>query len=258
MEKCQKFLEALSDGSYEKMDFAEKDNFEQQLKQNPDCWKEFEKMKKSLSIVKENEVPDPGEKYWISFYDRMENRLDTETKHSNIWPFLYRAAAFIIGGIFIGYLLFDKPADVAINIPDFKPDIKEAALTRKTANMLEDSKVLLLGIANLSALNNNGETIDFSFQKEVSNTLLLQTADLKSKLAKSKNRRVIRLLDDLELILLQIANLENDFDLPAIEMIRDGANKQSLLFKIDMERMLIEARKEQPANKSNKIKTDEV
>ncbi len=258
MNNCQQFLEALSDGSYEKMELTEKDNFDELLKQNPDCLKEFEKMKKTLSIVKENELPDPGEKYWDSFYDRMENQMDVQTKKSNIWPILFRAAAFIIGGIFIGYLLFDKPADVATNTPDQNPDIKEAALTQKTANMLEDSKVLLLGIANFSALNNNGETIDFSFQKEISNTLLLQTADLKNKLARSKNRRVIRLLDDLELILLQIANLEEEFDLPAIEMIRDGANKQSLLYKIDMERMLIEARKEQPENKSNKNRNDEI
>jgi hypothetical protein len=251
MDICQKYLDALSDGSYENMSAGEKKDFEQNLKQNPDCLEEFEKMKKTLLIVKENKMPDPGEKYWDTFYDRMETRLDAPSTPKSHWPLLMRAAAFIIGGIFIGYLLFDKPADIAIDNTSHNPDIKQAALVQKTADMLEDSKVLLLGIANFSSPDSGSEKIDFSFQQEMSNTLLLQTADLKKQLAKSKNRRVIRLISDLEIILMQIANLEEEFDLPAIEMIRDGANEQSILFKINMERMLLDARKEQQTDKSN-------
>ncbi|KAA3615698.1 MAG: hypothetical protein D8M58_16015 [Calditrichaeota bacterium] len=251
MDKCQKFLEALSDGSYDNMNAGDREKFENQLKKDAGCKKEFEKMKKTLDILKENKTPDPGAEYWDSFYDRVESKLGSSQTKRNYWPVLLQAAAFIIGGIFIGYMLFNKPASEAITSHISNADIKQAALNEETANMLEESKVLLLGIANFSDLRNSNEKIDFSFQKEKSSTLLLQTADLKKKLAKSKNRRVISLINDLELILMQIANLEDEFDLPAIEMIRDGANKQSLLFKINMENLLIEARKEQPQNTNN-------
>ena len=120
---------------------------------------------------------------------------------------------------------------------------------------MEESKVLLLGIVNLDTPLDGSQKIDFSFQKKISHDLLLQTADLKEQLVKVKNRRMVSLLDDLELILMQIANLEEDFDLPAIEMVKQGAENQSLLFKINMERLLMDARQEHQ-NDKNKTKKE--
>ena len=51
------------------------------------------------------------------------------------------------------------------------------------------------------------------------------------------------------MILMQIANIEENFDLPAIKMIQDGADKQSLIFKINMEKLLIDAKQEHKKEK---------
>ena len=130
------------------------------------------------------------------------------------------------------------------------------ALNKKVADVLEESQILLLGIVNIDIPNENSQTIDFSFQIKISNDLLLQTSDLKKQLSKIRNRRMVRLIDDLELILRQIANLDDDFNLPVIKMVRQGAENQSLLYKINMERLLMQAEEDHQLEVKGKTKKE--
>ena len=255
MNNCQKYLETLIDGSYQQMTDADKKKFEKNL--DPACRKAFDKMKLTLHISAQQQVPDPGKEYWDRYWNNLQEKLEgpgTDDKRRVLWSALIRIAAILFAGIFIGYLIFSSP-DITDEIADEKKaDFQLAALNEKTATVLEDSKILLLGIVNLDAPGSNAESIDFSFQKKISHDLLVQTADLKSQLRKTKNRRVVSLLNELEMILMQIANLEDDFDIQAIEMVKEGAENQSLLFKINMERLLMEAKEEH--NKEKKIKKE--
>lgn len=243
MKKCNKYLEMLADGSFKDLPAEKQEKILQELEKDPDCLTKFKTMKKTLQLTYNNVVPDPGEKYWEEYYQHLDKKLNTwqEEKSTAVWPVIYKAAAFIAAGIFIGYLLFNKPVSVE---PQPDNTIQQAALNRETAELLEDSKVLLLGIVNLDADESDAGKIDFSFQKEISGNLLKKTADLKQLLKDSPNKRVISLLSDLEMILMQITNLENEFDLPSIEIIKSGASEQSIMFKINMEKMLLDAKME--------------
>jgi len=255
MDKCQEYINSLIDGSYQQMNDENRQKFEKEM--DKDCLDSFNKMKSTLQLMEQYQVPDPGKEYWDNYWDKLEERLETSKKSSSIpWSALMRIAAILFVGVFIGYLIFGSP-DIPNEIADStNPDIQMAALNKKTADVLEDSKILLLGIVNMNSPEDNSEIIDFSFQKKISNDLLLQTADLKQQLSKIKNRRMVSLINELELILMQIANLEDDFDLPAIEMVKQGAENQSLLFKINMEHLLMEAKKEHITEKKNKSKKE--
>jgi len=254
MDKCKKYIDVLIDGRYQGMDDNAKKEFESAM--DKDCLEYFEKVKMTLKITEKFTIPDPGKKYWDSYWANIEKQLEQVNVQKTLpWSALLRVAAILCAGIFIGYLIFGQP-DVPSEISDMdKKDIHMASLNKKTANVLEESKVLLLGIVNMDTPSDGSQKIDFSFQKKISHDLLLQTADLKKQLRKVKNRRMVSLLDDLELILMQIANLEEEFDLPAIEMVKEGAENQSLLFKINMERLLMEARQEHQ-NEKNKTKKE--
>jgi len=260
MGNCQKYLEKLIDGSYEAMHPVERKIFERELSSDPKCKQEFDQMKKTLVLMENSSVPDPGENYWNSYWENINPKIEKSLKPVNIkWQGLLRAAAFIAGGLFLGYLLFSQPQDEMASTNLSEEDVRQVALSNETMDLLEDSKILLLGIVNLDTQTGESENIDFSFQKEFSGNLLRKAADLKELLKDSPNRRVINLLSELELIMMQITNLENKFDLPAIEVIQGGADEQSLLFKIDLERMLIDAQLENPAknkqDKKDKIKS---
>lgn len=245
MKKCNDYLEMLADGSFGELSAEQQSKIEQEIAKDPACAKEFNRMKKTLEISKQSNVTDPGKDYWDNYFKRLDQRLHSaaEKKSADFRPVVYKAAAFIAAGIFIGYLLFDKP-DTNIAQNQTPQDTRQVALSKETSQLLEDSKILLLGIVNLDATDSSSAKIDFSFQKEISGNLLKKTADLKQMLKNSPNKRVISLLSDLEMLLMQITNLEDEFDLPSIEIIKNGATNQSIMFKINLEQMLLDARRE--------------
>jgi len=256
MNKCEKYLETLTDGSFFEMPDKAQKEFEESMEK--DCLHTFKKMKSTLQVMDQQRIPDPGEEYWQKYWNGLEERLN-KNKSGNIisWAALMRIAAILLTGIFIGYLVFSPGNVIDDKIVTNDSDIKRTSLNKKTAELLEDSKILLLGIVNMDTPGvNDSEKIDFSFQKKISSNMLLHTADLKQQLSKTKNRRIVSLISELEMILMQIANLEDDFDLPAIEMIKQGAENQSLLFKINMERLLMEAKDEQKSVKQNSSKNE--
>lgn len=242
------YIEMILDGSFEELSRSEQAQIMEIIKNDAQLHKEFLTLKETLHLVKEHPVPDPGNLYWEGFYERLEPQIEEKRK---IWPIIYRAAAFIIGGIFIGYLLFNNPNknNAQKAVLQQGTSIRPVALDDAASELLADSKILILGIVN--AEPEQAGQIDFSFQKDYSGTLLQKTANLKQQLKGSPNHRVISLLNELELILLQIKNMDKKFDLPAINVIKGGEEEQSILFKIDLERLLIEAKKEQPAAKSS-------
>jgi hypothetical protein len=48
---------------------------------------------------------------------------------------------------------------------------------------------------------------------------------------------MVDLITDLELILLQIANLESEYNIPEIEMVKSGVDRRGILLKINIEEM---------------------
>ena len=57
-------------------------------------------------------------------------------------------------------------------------------------------------------------------------------------------------MTDLEVILLQIANLETEYDLPTIEMVKSGVDRRGVLLKINIEEM----RKNESQSADKKVK----
>ena len=64
--------------------------------------------------------------------------------------------------------------------------------------------------------------------------------------------QIYNLISDLEVILLQIANLESEYNLPAIEMVKNGVDRKGILLKINIEEM--RKYKSAEPNKSKKEK----
>ncbi len=62
---------------------------------------------------------------------------------------------------------------------------------------------------------------------------MIEAAALKKEIG-SSDRRLERLISDLEMILLQIANLKPDPDISDIEIIKAGVESRDILFKIKL------------------------
>ena len=64
-----------------------------------------------------------------------------------------------------------------------------------------------------------------------------EAAFLKTELTSPDQQRLHNLIADLEVILLQIANLESQIDVDGIEMVKSGVDRRGILLKINLEEM---------------------
>ncbi len=99
----------------------------------------------------------------------------------------------------------------------------------RMGDYLRKSKVLLVGIAHLDA--EDDQPIDLSKESRVSQDLLEDARYLKSQ---PLDIRSAKLIDDLQKILISLANMKEQEGLPNVEMIRSGIHRENLLFKIRM------------------------
>ncbi len=124
------------------------------------------------------------------------------------------------------------------------------ATTVAARSYLDRSKVMLLGL-----INSEGDiTPGFHQQQKISRSLLHEAADLKPKLIEPDQQRIKQLIDELEVILLQLANIEEQNDLPAIELVKKGVDEKAILLKINMEE--IRAMKSKQSQKKSSTKED--
>jgi len=155
---------------------------------------------------------------------------------------LAAAVALVTAGIFFGKWIWtedsaSRPAsDSTISV---SPQVSKrlALLEERTEHCLKKSKVLLLALANFDPQTDDAITLNLPYQRQISEALVKETSYLKSELSEPAEKRLQDLIGDLEVILLQIANLEDEYDLEAVEMLRSGVNKRGILFRIDLSRM---------------------
>jgi hypothetical protein len=146
---------------------------------------------------------------------------------------VYQGAAalvLIIVGVFIGRMIF-MPSVPAIQQAAQQP---RGELIHRTQNYIERSKLILLALVNFDPATEDPYALDLPYQQQVSRDLVQEASLLKSDLAKSDQRRLEELIANLEMILLQIANMESENDMEAIEILKEGVNRQGVLMQINL------------------------
>ena len=115
--------------------------------------------------------------------------------------------------------------------------MQAVSLNERADRYLDRSKVLLLGLVNMDADEQEAGGFSLASQQQVARELIDESNALKTDLAGSNERLMRALIEDLEVILLQIANLEAGYDLPAIEMVQRGVDRRAIMLKINLTEM---------------------
>jgi hypothetical protein len=155
---------------------------------------------------------------------------------------LAAAVGLVTAGIFFGKWIWTQDS-ASRSAPDSTISVSPQAskrlalLEERTQHCLQKSEVLLLALANFDPQTDDAMTLNLPYQRRISEALVKEASYLKSELSEPAERRLQDLISDLEVILLQIANLEDEYDLQDVEMLRSGVNKRGILFRIDLSRM---------------------
>ena len=236
------------------------------------CATEYARLTSLLAMAR-LEQADPGDAYWQSYYAGIMERIDGKPSHpqnSEMQPAgttggelrqrldrltdllvprhrlatkfvmqLALAVLLVVTGVLLGRT-FLSPAEndrILAENERLGADIQQAALEMRAHAYLDRSKTLLLALVNFDVEEDDPSTLNFDRRQAMAGDLVREASFLQERLSTAEHQRLRRLVADLEVILIQIANIESAFDVPEIEIIQSGVNRKAILFKIEVEEM---------------------
>ncbi len=251
MSDCKKCQDLFCDAFYEELN-AEKKNFlESHIRICEGCESEYAEMTSTLKVMEKRARPEPEQAYWNGYWNKLARRMEDEktlTPKSESWwraftfvpKWAFQTAAallLVFLGVFFGRMFFSPP--VSDTKQAHRPGLisqqgPRVELASRTQNYIERSKLMLLAIVNFDPETEDSYALNLPYQQQISKELVQEASYLKSKLADSGQRRLENLIVDLEVILLQIANLESEYDFEAIDIVKEGVNRRGILMQINL------------------------
>jgi hypothetical protein len=249
MNDCKYCQSLFLEDFYEELNTQQKQFLKDHLKICDKCKSEFEEMESTLQFMSKRVRPEPEKKFWDSYEKNLAQRIDKEesvqVEHEPWWKKLsqpltlaprwtYQTAAalvLIVVGVFIGRMLFLPSTP---EIQQVSQQLTGEELVLRTQNYIDRSKLILLAMVNFDPATEDPYALNLPYQQQVSRELVQEASLLRRDLSGSKQRRLENLIANLEMILLQIANLESENDLEAIELIKGGADSQGILMEINL------------------------
>lgn len=259
MSKCHKMHERIIEALYDELDEDLKAELTEHLQSCRDCARLYRETAETIRVMDTRETSQRDEEFWTVYSERLTARLEAQEsdnkqssghKHFDEYSTgntrhvlrIWAIAALILVGIFLGKLIWTQespPEHVppsAVSTPsvtgtEFVSDEDRAQ------SYLDKSKLLLLALDNFEPQTDNTVTLNLQTQRQISESLVREAAYLKNALNDPAEMRLRELIGDLEIILLQIANLENEHDLEAVEMVQRGVDEQGILFRIDLSKL---------------------
>ena len=260
MSDCRTCRDRAIEAYYGELDPSARADFERHLAACEDCRAEYAGLAATLRLMDKRERPDPGPAFWDGYFDRLSKRMVWETADEAHRPRLletlrrpfarlprwaFQAAAalvLLLAGVYIGSRLIGPSGRPGLTAVAARPSAAPSAAVVQAGNFVERSKVLLLGLVNYDPATVDAYAFDLPGKKAVSRRLAAEAPAIRQGLNGPGQRKLRELVDDLEVILMQIANLESGQDLDGVEMIKQGVDRKSLFLKIDLDRMAREAR----------------
>jgi hypothetical protein len=263
MISCRKCKDLMIEALYGELGPADRRTFDDHLRSCPDCASEYSVMGATLRIMDQRRRPDPGREFWDGYWDRLEARLDGEATlpagreslagrvgrlFALVPRWSYRLAAgatLILIGIFIGRAVFAPSKSTSrgpLNVasPGAVPVSNDPVA--RARDYLDRSQILLLGLVNYDPATEDLSALDMPRKKALSRDLATQAADIQNSLKDSREMRLRQLVGDLQVIMMQIANLGAGDDLDGVELVKAGVHTKGIFLKIDLTRMFLDAR----------------
>lgn len=236
------------------------------------CATEYARLTSLLATARLERV-DPGDAYWQSYYAGIMERIDGKPSHErnsemqpvgtavgelsqrldrltdllvprHRWTTKFAmqwalAVLLVVTGVLLGRT-FLSPTEIGPILAKNDTSsalLQQAALELRAHAYLDRSKTLLLGLVNFDVDEDDPSTLNFDRRQAIAGDLVLEASFLQDRLSPADHQRLRRLVADLEVILIQIANIESAYDVPEIEIVQSGVDRKAILFKIEVEEM---------------------
>lgn len=249
MNKHNDIQNSLYDYIRGELDESRRKEIEAHISSCDRCYAEHQILKEGVRLFpapQTNPSAEKSEAYWHDFALTVEQRIQSgekkRTSTNPLWEtieslFTYRKSyvATFAGGMAVVLLALILWSSTRILQKEEK-QLAEGGLTTpaqlvrdELGNYFSKSKNLFVGITNIKM--ERGERVDLSVERTAARSLILQARYLNEQ---TTDARAQQLLQDLERILIELANMEEQVDLPDVELLRTGIRQENMLFKIRM------------------------
>jgi hypothetical protein len=161
-------------------------------------------------------------------------------------PWVRTAETFVLVliGIFVGWIIFYSGEEQRITIPDASYISKPITSTDLDymSYYFQASEIILLEMSNMSD-EDIRDVYDLYLNKEIAQKLLMRTFLVHEMALQLNDRRMLRFLSKMEMIMIELSNL-NDVEVDeSMEAIRMVINEQNLLEEVKVLQTVMEKEK---------------
>ncbi|MCP4725708.1 MAG: hypothetical protein GY863_11760 [bacterium] len=255
MNNCIKSMKLYLKAFYNELEGEEKKWFFIHLEQCEKCSLEYEKMTAALDVMNERKLPEPEENYWNEYTLKLSKKIEMQDVKETLLKkikdrfleilafqprLVFVPAAvllFITIGAIMGKNLFYTDQDLRKDQIADNIDIAPYLVGETIDSYLERSKIILSTISNFDPVEDDVYSLDIPSQKEVSRKLVRDAELLQSVSEVRDKRELLKLVYDLQLIMLRILELDEMTDEFEIDLLKLNIENSALLFKINIEQI---------------------
>lgn len=212
--------------------------------QCPACTATFAELREAIDLVEQavDPVDQRSESYWAAFGQRVLQRIDADERRRVRRAEVSPKHAFVAGlvtaaSIIVAALILWRSSGTDQEHTGASPSVPAVSVRDRAYDYLERSRVVLVGVLNEEPQDLHRSPELVRRRGAASRALVEEGRDLDLKLTGPDDARLRQLVNELEVILVQLANLETEQDIPGLEIIRDGVDRRGVLLKIAIEEM---------------------
>jgi hypothetical protein len=207
---------------------------EQHLAACAECRAEFARVQSTLRQIAPLEVPEPPasfeEKTWLNLRDRLPEKggfLRRFLKPSQQKWALAGVMAVLLAAAFLAGRFWPRPGQQIAQQPPVQVNPQRVVLVA-VGDHLERSQMLLIEVMN----TDSKDRTEIASEQELARNLLDSNRLYRVSAQQTGNPRIAPVLDELERVLVEIANAPPDPTSGDLKEIRSRIQSQDLLFKI--------------------------
>jgi hypothetical protein len=232
---CKKYKENIILHLYGELNKEDSKELLKHIKECTDCAEDFEYTKKVFLMLDKTKIENVPEANWGKCWGVIEPGIQQKKRQTWGLPLFprwaYATATLVLVfavGLFIGRMAF-LPGTSRSKVPEGP----QSAMYPSIQEHLENLTPLLVEYANYSPSPDDGNiTID----RKLVRSLIIQNILLKRMIAE-KNPNLAQLLEDVDLVLREIANRDEE-DSETLSMIKELIQQRGILYELEVSKTL--------------------
>ena len=250
MSDCKKCREHMIEALYGELAPVDKDLYDRHLAACPECAAEHAALAETLRLMDKRERPDPGPEFWDGYWDRLSRRMLWEATEEGRGPSLaarigrlfarlprwsYQtagAAALLLVGILIGSRLIGPSGTATTGAPATTAAVSAPVRpgpSSRPAILSSGPRSCSSGWSTSTRPSRTPTPSTWAGRKPSPASWPTKPRPSARGSTSPARRRLRELVTDLEVIMMQIANLEAGQDVDGVELIKQGVDRQGHL-----------------------------